>query len=277
MPKKASGTKRKTTTKAKATAKRKPAAKKPAAKKTAKKPATKKTTAKKPAVKKPAAKKTAKKPATKKTTAKKPAVKKPAAKTAVKKPAAKKPTAKKPAAKKVAKKPTAKKPTALKPAAKKAARKSKPTSNVVSINQANVLDPSQLEFVPYEIHKDEDYMNAEQREHFINLLQGWKQALMEQVDRTVSHLKDEPSNLADPSDRATQEEEFALELRARDRERKLINKIDKTLDQIKQNDYGYCGQCGEEIGIRRLEARPTANLCIDCKTLAEIKEKHYSG
>ncbi len=275
MAKKATSTKRKTTSKSKTTTKRKPAAKKPAAKKTAtKKPAAKK--AVKTAVKKPAAKKTVKKavkkPATKKPAAKKTAIKKPAAKKpAAKKTATKKPAAKKPAAKKTA----ARKPAARKPAAKKTVRKEK--SNVVAIKSPDAFDPTQLEFVPYVIHKDEDYMNGEQRNHFSGLLQGWKLALMEKVDRTVSHLQDEPNNLADPSDRATQEEEFALELRARDRERKLINKIDKTLDQINQNDYGYCEQCGEEIGIRRLEARPTADLCIDCKTLAEIKEKHYSS
>ena len=99
------------------------------------------------------------------------------------------------------------------------------------------------------------------------------QDLMQEVDRTVDHMKDEAANFPDPADRASQEEEFALELRARDRERKLIKKIDKTLQLIEDEEYGGCESCGVEIGIRRLEARPTADLCVDCKTLAEIKEK----
>lgn len=116
-------------------------------------------------------------------------------------------------------------------------------------------------------------MNDDQGEHFRQILLAWKQELMEEVDRTVHHMKEDASNYADPSDRATQEEEFSLELRTRDRERKLIKKIDKTLDRIEEEDYGFCDSCGVEIGIRRLEARPTATLCIDCKTLAEIKER----
>lgn len=116
-------------------------------------------------------------------------------------------------------------------------------------------------------------MNEAQKAHFRKLLQEWKKELMQEVDRTVSHMKDEAANFPDPADRATQEEEFSLELRARDRERKLIKKIDATLEMIDQDNYGYCEACGIEVGIRRLEARPTATLCIDCKTLAEIKEK----
>lgn len=128
-------------------------------------------------------------------------------------------------------------------------------------------------FTPYVEKKGEEYMNEAQAEHFKHILLAWKQELMEEVDRTVHHMKEDASNYADPSDRATQEEEFSLELRTRDRERKLIKKIDKTLDRIEEDDYGFCDSCGVEIGIRRLEARPTATLCIDCKTLAEIKEK----
>ena len=100
---------------------------------------------------------------------------------------------------------------------------------------------------------------------------------MEEVDRTVTHMKDEAANFPDPADRASQEEEFSLELRTRDRERKLIKKIDETIELIKEDDYGWCDACGVEIGIRRLEARPTATLCIDCKTLAEIKEKQMGS
>ena len=109
------------------------------------------------------------------------------------------------------------------------------------------------------------------------LLLAWRKELMEEVDRTVSHMKDEAANFPDPADRASQEEEFSLELRTRDRERKLIKKIDSTLELIENEDYGYCDACGVEIGIRRLEARPTATLCVDCKTLDEIKEKQIGG
>ncbi|HSP01046.1 MAG TPA: RNA polymerase-binding protein DksA [Thioalkalivibrio sp.] len=129
---------------------------------------------------------------------------------------------------------------------------------------------------PYKEKKGEDYMNKDQRTHFRAILLAWKQELMEEVDRTVGHMKEEAANFADPADRATQEEEFSLELRTRDRERKLIKKIDEALNDIDSGDYGYCEACGIEFGIRRLEARPTATLCIDCKTLQEIKEKQMA-
>ena len=132
-------------------------------------------------------------------------------------------------------------------------------------------------FTPYVEQKGEEYMNDNQKQHFRNLLLNWRAELMEEVDRTVSHMKDEAANFPDPADRASQEEEFSLELRTRDRERKLIKKIDSTLELIENDDYGYCTACGVEIGIRRLEARPTATLCVDCKTLAEIKEKQIGG
>ena len=130
---------------------------------------------------------------------------------------------------------------------------------------------------PYVISKGEEYMNEKQQEHFKLILKAWRLELMEEVDRTVSHMKDEAANFPDPSDRAPQEEEFSLELRTRDRERKLIKKIDKTLIRIEEDDYGFCDQCGIDIGIRRLEARPTAELCVDCKTLDEIREKQITG
>ena len=133
------------------------------------------------------------------------------------------------------------------------------------------------DFTPYEAKEGEEYMNEQQLEHFKNILLNWKQNLMEEVDRTVSHLKEEAVNYADPNDRASQEEEFSLELRTRDRERKLVKKINQTVELIDEDDYGFCNHCGIEIGIRRLEARPTATLCIDCKTLAEIKEKQTSS
>jgi DnaK suppressor protein len=132
-------------------------------------------------------------------------------------------------------------------------------------------------FVPYKESKGEEYMSDNMRAHFTGILNKWKLELMEEVDRTVHHMQDEAANFPDPADRASQEEEFSLELRARDRERKLIKKIDETLQLIEDNEYGWCDSCGVEIGIRRLEARPTATLCIDCKTLAEIKEKQIGS
>ncbi len=130
-----------------------------------------------------------------------------------------------------------------------------------------------LDFTPYKTVKGEDYMNADMKKHFSSILSMWKKELMEEVDRTVHHMQDEAANFPDPNDRATQESEFTMELRARDRERKLIKKIDESLILIDEDEYGYCESCGVEIGIRRLEARPTATLCIDCKTLDEIREK----
>jgi len=129
-------------------------------------------------------------------------------------------------------------------------------------------------FTPYQEKSGEEYMNDDQVSHFRAILDSWKTELMEEVDRTVHHMQDDAANFPDPNDRATQEEEFTLELRTRDRERKLIKKITQSLDDIDSGDYGYCESCGTDIGIRRLEARPTANLCIDCKTLAEIREKN---
>ena len=116
-------------------------------------------------------------------------------------------------------------------------------------------------------------MNENQVMHFQDILNDWKQGLMQEVDRTVHHMQDEAANFPDPNDRASQESEFAMELRTRDRERKLIKKIDESLNFLETGDYGYCEDCGIEIGVRRLEARPTANLCIDCKSLEEIRER----
>jgi DnaK suppressor protein len=136
---------------------------------------------------------------------------------------------------------------------------------------------SDQDFVPYTPRKNEEYMNTEQKDHFRDILLVWKYQLMEEVDRTVNHMQEEAANYPDPADRASQEEEFSLELKTRDRERRLIRKIDSTIELIEQDDYGYCESCGVEIGIGRLEARPTATLCIDCKTLAEIREKQIRG
>lgn len=143
--------------------------------------------------------------------------------------------------------------------------------DTTQIKRPRRLDPNGI--LPYQEKPGEEYMNASQREHFRQILNQRRQELMEKVDRTKYHMQGEAGDLPDPNDRASREEEFGLELRERDRERKLIKKIEEALQKLDNNEYGYCEGCGVEIGIRRLEARPTANLCIDCKTLDEIKEK----
>jgi len=142
---------------------------------------------------------------------------------------------------------------------------------------ANTAPSQNQTFKPYKAKKGEDYMSEGQIEHFTEILDAWKAELMSEVDRTVDHMKDEAANFPDPADRATQEEEFSLELRTRDRERKLIKKIDDTMQLMSSGEYGYCDTCGVEIGLRRMEARPTATQCIDCKSLDEIKEKQTRG
>jgi len=197
-------------------------------------------------------------PAKKKTATKKKVTKK---KTVAKKTVTKKTSTKK---KVVAKKAATKKTAAAK---KKAAPKRKIPSNI---------SQEFKQFEPYKLKKKEEYMNDAQVEHFHNILGSWKLELMEEVDRTVHHMQDEAANFPDPNDRASQESDFTMELRTRDRERKLIKKIDESIDNLDAGDYGYCEDCGIEIGIRRLEARPTANQCIDCKSLSEIREKSMS-
>jgi DnaK suppressor protein len=128
---------------------------------------------------------------------------------------------------------------------------------------------------PYIARRGEQYMNKEQLDHFARILQNWKRDLMVEVDRTVLHMKDEAANFPDPNDRATQEEEFSLELRTRDRERKLIRKIDEALKRIEDGSYGYCLETGEEIGIKRLEARPVATLSVEAQERRERREKQY--
>jgi len=155
---------------------------------------------------------------------------------------------------------------------KKAAIKAVPQS---TNNQAQSMQSK--EFTPYVVKRGEEYMNDQQKEHFKNILFGWRNKLMEEVDRTVHHMQDEAANPPDPADRATLQEEFSIELRNRDRERRLIKKIDSTIEMIANDEYGWCDSCGVEIGIRRLEARPTANKCIDCKTLDEIKERQLGA
>jgi DnaK suppressor protein len=141
----------------------------------------------------------------------------------------------------------------------------------MNINRSAALGPFGVK--PYRISKGETYMNEQQLEHIKKILLQWKAQLMQEVDRTMQHMQDEAANYPDPVDRASQEEEFSVELRTRDRERKLLKKIEVTLNRIKDRDYGYCDDCGAEIGLRRLEARPTATQCIECKTISELREK----
>ncbi|WP_025646749.1 MULTISPECIES: RNA polymerase-binding protein DksA [unclassified Psychrobacter] len=141
----------------------------------------------------------------------------------------------------------------------------------------STTSPAEVKFTPYVPAKDEEYMSDAQLEHFKAILLDWKNQLIGEADRTKTYIQDESSAMPDINDRATQEEEFALALRTRDRERKLIRKIDKSMADIENDDYGFCETCGVEIGLRRLEARPTATQCIDCKTLSEMKERQNQG
>jgi DnaK suppressor protein len=136
-----------------------------------------------------------------------------------------------------------------------------------------ITDSPQAGFTPYKPSKGEAYMAEPQKEHFRQILRTWRDELSAEMDRARHRMQDETVNYPDPTDRATQESEMTLELRTRDRERKLIRKIEETLDQIDSGEYGFCESCAAEIGLRRLEARPTATLCIDCKSLAEIRER----
>ena len=223
--------------------------------------------------------KTAKKPVTKtiKPTSKVAAMAKPA-KPSVKqatKPVKKimpKPVAK--AVKSVVKVPVAKQQSV---APVKLAAKAAPAAKP-QVKSVKSSDSSQFSaFTPYKEKSGEEYMNPAQVEHFREILESWKQELMEKVDETVHHMQDEASNFPDPNDRASQESDFTMELRARDRERKLIKKIEEGMQRLDDNDFGYCESCGVEIGVRRLEARPTATLCIDCKELDEIRERQSKG
>jgi len=246
----------------KATAKKAPASKVASKKVAAKKTATKATASK--AAEKPAAKKAAsKKVAAKATESKAPAA------------AAKKKTAAKAEPKVAAKKTAAKKATSKKKvAAKKPEAEAKPAKP--SVPAGPKITVGELE-VPDHTKAQRDssghYMSSTELAEFSKMLSDWKQQLMEEVDRTVGHMKDDATNFPDPNDRATQEEEFSLELRTRDRERKLIKKINEAQKRIDELEYGYCETCGVEIGVGRLKARPTAELCIDCKTLEEVRER----
>jgi len=261
------------------------AAKKPSAKATkAKKTVVKKTESAKKAA--PAKKSVARsKPAA----AHRPSAAKPAAKSAKATPAAKPPKAK-PASEAVAKatppKPEPKPAPAAPARAIIAAKPVMPISlDSDTSNDADDLDSQEAPSTnllagprnvkPYIPRRGEQYMSKEQLEHFRTILNNWKRDLMQEVDRTVLHMKDEAANFPDPNDRATQESEFSLELRTRDRERKLIRKIDEALKRIDDGTYGYCIETGEEIGIKRLEARPVATLCVEAQERRERREKQY--
>ena len=212
------------------------------------------------------------KKSSKKATAKKAAPKKAAPKKATaKKAAPKKATAKKAAPKKAAPKKAAPKKAAPKKAAPKKAAPKKATAK--KYEEAQFL----ASIKPYALKKNEKYMNAKQKQHFLAILDSWADQLQLEQDRTADKIQRNVSNFPDESDRATHEEEFTLELRTRERERKLLSKINESIDDLKSNDYGYCASCAIEIGIRRLEARPTATRCIDCKTIEEIHERQQFG
>jgi len=192
-------------------------------------------------------------------------------KAAPKKVSAKRAAPKKAKAKKVSpKKAATKKSMAKKPAPKKSSSKA---ASKKKYEEAQFL----ASIKPYALKKNEKYMNAKQKQHFIAILDSWAEQLQIEQDRTADKIQDNVSNFPDESDRATHEEEFTLELRTRERERKLLSKIIESIDDLKSNDYGYCASCGIEIGIRRLEARPTATRCIDCKTIEEIHERQQFG
>ena len=193
----------------------------------------------------------------------------------------KKPSKKTKAKKTIIQKAPTKKATLKKTKAKKTSIKkvkkvsaSKKAKKPISIS---TVATNKSKIAPYKSKKNEKYMSAAMKKHFIAVLLLWKEHLKEEMRKTFDHLRTKGETYADPIDTASQEEEFAFELRTRDRERKLINKIAVSIEQIKQDEYGWCESCGDEIGIKRLEARPTATHCIDCKTLDEIKEKQLNG
>jgi DnaK suppressor protein len=244
------------------------AAKKPAQKpgKTAKKAAPVKTAAKKPAaVRKPA-------PAPKPKAAAKPS---PAARPAPVAPPAKKqvPLVKPTETKSHVTSPPARSESKPSNSKTPSVRTEAPEDGENGDNNSLLAGPRNVQ--PYVVKRGEQYMSKEQLDHFRQILQNWKQDLMLEVDRTVSHMKDEAANFPDPNDRATQEEEFSLELRTRDRERKLIRKIDEALKRVEDGSYGYCLETGEQIGIKRLEARPVATLSIEAQERRERREKQY--
>ena len=172
---------------------------------------------------------------------------------------------------------TSAKKTVKKAPAKKIVKKKAVTKKTKQNKVVAKIANNKSKIAPYKPKKKEKYMSAAMKKHFVPVLLLWREHLKEEMQKTFDHLRTKGETFADPVDRASQEEEFSFELRTRDRERKLINKIAVSLELIKQDEYGWCESCGVEIGIKRLEARPTATHCIDCKTLDEIKEKQLSG
>jgi DnaK suppressor protein len=268
------------------TSRRKVAAKKTASRKgaaskrkvTRKKAASKKrVTKKKVAKKKVAKKKVVKKKVAKKKAAKKKAAKKKVSQKKVAKKASKKKVVRKKApARKVAKKKASAKKVARKtPARKKAVARKRPAARSRRKVRGDVLSGPIHGITPYKPRRGEDYMSDKQLDHFRNILNAWKRELMYEVDRTVHHMQDEAANFPDPNDRATQESEFGLELRTRDRERKLLRKIDSAITRIDDGSYGFCEETGEEIGLKRLEARPVATLCVEAQERRELAERQF--
>ena len=262
VAKKAASKKRK-----KATAsRRKAAAKNLSRKKVAKKKVSRKKAAKRKASrKKVTRKKVSKKKVAKKKTSKKKRSKKKASRKKVSK---KKVTKKKASKKKVARKVSKRRPRARNKAARKA-----PVRRTRS--RGDMLSGPIHGISPYKPRRGEEYMSSAQLQHFQEILNAWKRELMFEVDRTVHHMQDEAANFPDPNDRATQESEFGLELRTRDRERKLLRKIDAALARIDEGSYGYCDETGEEIGLKRLEARPVATLCLEAQERRELAERQF--
>lgn len=259
------------------TSRKKATAKKASKKKVAKKKATKKPAARKKVSKK---KVTKKKVAKKKVTKKKVSKKKPAKKKVAKKKVSKKKVAKKKVSKKkVSKKKVSKKkaPAKKKTAKKKATprKKIRKAASRPARARGDMLSGPLHGIEPYKPSRGEEYMSDGQLEHFHDILSSWKRELMFEVDRTVHHMQDEAANFPDPNDRATQESEFGLELRTRDRERKLLRKIDSALLRIDDGSYGYCDETGEEIGLKRLEARPVATLCLEAQERRELAERQF--
>ena len=263
-------------------AKKKSSRKKAASK--ARKPVSRKKVTKKKVTKKKVAKKKVakKKVSRKKVVKKKAAKKKPARKKVSKKKASKKkPARKKPSRKKVSRKKVTKKtPPKKKKAAAKPARRAVPKrangGAAMRRRKASSGDIAIHGISPYRPKKGEGYMNEPQLEHFRRILAAWKAELMKEVDRTVHHMQDEASNFPDPNDRATQESDFGLELRTRDRERKLLKKIASAVQRIDDGSYGYCEETGEEIGLQRLEARPVATLSVEAQERRELAERQFS-
>ena len=281
--KKAAPSKRKVA--ARKVSKKKVARKKAARKTVARKKASKKKPAKKKASKKKVARKASKKKASKKKAARKTSKKKVSRKKVARKASKKKAVSKKkPAKKKVAKKKAAKKASKKKVSKKQVASRKRPLARKKVTRKAparrarsrgDLLSGPIHGIGPYQARRGEDYMSETQLGHFQDILDAWKQELMFEVDRTVHHMQDEAANFPDPNDRATQESEFGLELRTRDRERKLLRKIESALIRIDDGSYGFCDETGEEIGLKRLEARPVATLCLEAQERREQAERQF--